>query len=85
MSKQQIKYFQVNDKKSKYKLKKGSYEKIRTLGEGSFGKVILVKKENSINQNDSNYFALKISKRFKRELKKKESILTDEKDNKEDS
>ena len=84
MSKQQIKYFQVNDKKSKYKLKKGSYEKIRTLGEGSFGKVILVKKENSINQNDSNYFALKISKRFKRELKKKESILTDEKDNKEE-
>lgn len=85
MSKQKIKYFQVNDKKTKYKCKKGSYEKIRTLGEGSFGKVILVKKENSINQNDSNYFALKISKRFKREIKKKkDSILADEKDNKEE-
>ena len=74
MSKQKIKYFQVNDKKTKYKCKKGSYEKIRTLGEGSFGKVILVKKENSINQNDSNYFALKISKRFKREIKKKKRL-----------
>ena len=79
MYKQKIQYYEVNDNKPLYKFKTNSYKKIRTLGEGSFGKVILVEKENQTNESDSNIFALKISKRFKRVSKK---CGADEKDEK---
>ena len=82
MSKQKIQYYEVNDNKPLYKFKKNSYKKIRTLGEGSFGKVILVEKENKTNESDSNIFALKISKRFKRVSKKNGPDEKDEKDEK---
>ena len=79
MSKQKIQYYEVNDNKPLYKFKTNSYKKIRTLGEGSFGKVILVEKENQTNESDSNIFALKISKRFKRVSKKSDPDEKDEK------
>ena len=65
MSNQEIKYFEIKDK-DLYIFKKNSYRKIKTLGEGSFGKVLLVEKINPLDQNDSNYFAIKISRRFER-------------------
>ena len=64
-SNEEIKYFEINDK-DLYIFKKNSYRKIKTLGEGSFGKVVLVKKINPLDQNNSNYFAIKISRRFQR-------------------
>ena len=75
MSKQEIKYFEISDD-SIYKFTKSSYKKIKTLGEGSFGKVILVEKiepseQNSFEKKNSKYYALKISRRFKRISKKK--------------
>jgi serine/threonine protein kinase len=79
MSKQKIQYYEVNDNKPLYKFKRNSYKKIKTLGEGSFGKVILVKKDNQTNESDSNIFALKISKRFKRVSKKSGPDEKDEK------
>ena len=61
-------FFDTEDNKNKYELRSGIYNKTETLGEGAFGKVILVEKEISPNQNspkvDSYKFALKISKRF---------------------
>ena len=79
MSKQKIQYYEVNDNKPLYKFKRNSYKKIKTLGEGSFGKVILVKKESQTNESGSNIFALKISKRFKRVSKKSGPDEKDEK------
>ena len=69
MSNEKIISFGVNDNKLYYDFKKDSYRKLKTLGEGSFGKVILVEKVGSSGQDASNYFALKISKRFKKEKK----------------
>ena len=65
MSNAEIKYFEIKDK-DLYIFKKNSYRKVKTLGEGSFGKVLLVEKINPLDQNDSNYFAIKISRRFER-------------------
>ena len=70
MSKEKILSFEVNDNKTFYNFKKGRYRKIKTLGEGSFGKVILVEKLDPTLPNDSKCFAIKISKRFKKVLKK---------------
>ena len=70
--KEEIKYFEINDK-DLYIFKKNSYRKIKTLGEGSFGKVVLVKKINPLDQNNSNYFAIKISRRFER-VSKEENL-----------
>ena len=66
MSKGKIKFYQVNDKNTYYKFRKNIYIKKRTLGEGSFGKVILVERVNPSEPNDSKCFALKISKRFRK-------------------
>ena len=66
MSKGKIKFYQVNDKNTYYKFRKNIYIKKRILGEGSFGKVILVERVNPSEPNDSKCFALKISKRFRK-------------------
>ena len=62
-------YFDESKTKTKYKLNYGSYIKDKIIGEGNFGKVLRVQKLPSEDQKetkpDSNYFALKISKRFK--------------------
>ena len=78
MSNEKIISFGVNDNKLYYDFKKDSYRKLKTLGEGSFGKVILVEKVGSSGQDASNYFALKISKRFKKEKKNIEENATKE-------
>ena len=84
MSKHKIQYFEVNDNKTLYKFKKNSYVKIKTLGEGSFGKVIKVRKDTKINTNGSNNFALKISKRFKKVSKTNDLGVKEKKEDKED-
>ena len=67
MNKEEIEELQPKDDKSVYRLRKyGFLKKIITLGEGSFGKVILAEKIDLLNQGDSKKFALKISKGFKK-------------------
>lgn len=80
MSKDKIQYFDADDNISVYKFKSGSYKKIKTLGEGSFGKVLLVQQINEENQKDSKYFALKISKRFKKVKKVKSKTVENTKE-----
>ena len=80
MSKGKFKTFPIDDKKIYYKFRKNLYRKKKTLGEGSFGKVILVEKENDNGSSDSKNFALKISKRFKHISKKDSSALTSRKE-----
>ncbi len=83
MSKQKIKFYEVNENKTIYKLKKNSYIKIKTLGEGSFGKVILVKEENQRDKSNSKYFAIKISKKFELVSEKNDTDINGEKQDKE--
>jgi len=69
MTKQYIKFYAISDN-TEYKLRKSRYKKIRTLGEGSFGKIILVEKinptkENSLKKKNPKYYALKIPRKFK--------------------
>lgn len=82
-----MKFFDIDEDQTRFSLKSGNYEKIKTLGEGSFGKVLLVQKENPDNEKtkkeDSYYFALKISKRFKKSSKSKKNTKDDSKNNKE--
>ncbi len=72
-----MQYFEIDENKQIYELKSGTYKKITTLGEGAFGKVLLVQKVLSSNQNspkeDSYYFALKVSKRFQKAKKGKKN------------
>jgi serine/threonine protein kinase len=71
MNKEEIEELEAKDNKSVYKFRKyGLLKKVYTLGEGSFGKVILAKKIGLSNQGDSKEFAIKISKGFKRFLEK---------------
>ena len=70
MSKEKIISFPTNDSKLYYTFKKGKYIKTKILGEGSFGKVVLVEKVDPIDKSDSKSFAIKISKRFKKASKK---------------
>lgn len=70
MSNEKILSFEVNNRRMFYNFKKDKYRKIKTLGEGSFGKVILVEKVDPTSPNDSKCFAIKISKRFKKVSKK---------------
>lgn len=65
-----MQFFDIDETKTIYDFKSGSYKKEKTLGEGAFGKVLLVQKvspnkENTLSK-DSYYFALKISKRFQK-------------------
>ena len=83
MSKEKIISFQINDNNLYYNFKKSKYIKKKVLGEGSFGKVVLVEKVDPVDESDSKGFAIKISKRFKRASKKgnnsKASLEVDEK------
>jgi serine/threonine protein kinase len=73
MSKENLKYYQVNDNIPAYNFKvNGLFSKVKTLAEGSFGKVILVQKINETKPRDSKYFAIKINKRFRLLSKKKD-------------
>ena len=81
MSKENIKFFDVDNNITVYKFRSGEYKKIKTLGEGSFGKVLLVEPLNSKDQKDSKYFALKISKRFKKVKKEKNKANENTKEN----
>jgi len=73
MSKEKLKYYKVNDNISVYNFKvNGPLSKVKTLAEGSFGKVILAKKMNESNPWNSKYFAIKINKRFRLLSKKKD-------------
>jgi serine/threonine protein kinase len=72
MSKENLKFYQVKDNISVYNFKaNGSFSKVKDIAEGSFGKVILVQKNNKSNYRDSKYFAIKINKRFRLLSKKK--------------
>lgn len=64
MSKKKLFFFDINENIPVYKFKKDSYEKIALLGKGSFSKVFLVKKIEAENVKDSNYFCLKVNKRY---------------------
>lgn len=55
MSKENLKYYQVNDNIPAYNFKvNGLFSKVKTLAEGSFGKVILVQKLMKPNQETLN-------------------------------
>ena len=68
-----MEFFEIDDKVDTYHMKSGIYQRVDTLGEGAFGKVLKVKKVSPLNQNatkkDSYYFALKVSKRFQKKSK----------------
>ena len=72
-----MEFFEIDETKTIYELNSGKYKKIKTLGEGAFGKVLLVEKlspDNEITKKtDSYYFALKISKRFQKKSKTKKN------------
>ena len=71
MNEQEIEELEPKDHQSVYSFGKyGELKKIKTLGEGSFGKVILSEKIDQSNPGDSKKFAIKISKGFKRFNKK---------------
>ena len=73
MNKEEIEELEPKDDESIYRFKKyGFLKKVKTLGEGSFGKVILAEKIDLSNQGDSKEFAIKISKGFKKFLKNNE-------------
>ena len=78
-----MEFFDIDDNKEEYDMKSGTYKKVQTLGEGAFGKVLKVQKESPINQKsnkkDSYYFALKISKRFRKKKKSKKTSKEDAK------
>ena len=85
MSKDEIELLDAKDNKSVYVFRKyGRLQKVKTLGEGSFGKVILAKKLDVTNQGDSKEFAIKISKGFKKFSKKVDRINGPEDRNKEE-
>jgi len=85
VNKEGIEVLDVNDNKSVYNFGKyGKLKKIDTLGEGSFGKVILAKKLDITNQGDSKIFAIKISKGFLKISKKNNQKNEIEDKNKEE-
>ena len=82
-----MEFFQINDEVDIYKMKSGAYQKDTTLGEGAFGKVLLVNKvtQNKLNEEkeDSYKFALKVSKRFQKKSKARENETEESKKSKE--
>ena len=85
--KSSIQYFDFKENKTIYELKSGSYKKVGILGQGTFGKVLLVQKlstdKEKKTKEDSYYFALKISRRFRKVKKGKNSSKEDEKNEEE--
>ena len=79
--------FDIDNNKEIYKLKSGEYKKLKILGQGTFGKVLLVQKVLSTNPNpskeDSYYFALKISKKWQESKKGKKTEKEEAKHSKE--
>jgi len=68
MSKLKAISFPVIEQKKFFNFRKtGTYEKTNDIGEGTFGKVIQVKKINNNNKENSNIFALKICKKYDQE------------------
>ena len=69
--------FDIDENKTIYVMKSGTYKKVATLGEGAFGKVLKVQKVSPENQKSGQkgpkYFALKVSKRFKKKKKSKKA------------
>ena len=59
--KSSIQYFDFKENKTIYELKSGSYKKVSVLGQGTFGKVLLVQKispdNEKVTKEDSIYFA----------------------------
>ena len=71
MSGNNIISYEIQEKNEVFTFEKtGKYKKICNIGEGSFGKVILVKKMDDINLENSNTFALKICKKYQVEVSK---------------
>ncbi len=67
INKEDIEILDIIDNKTNYNfVKYGKMKKIITLGEGSFGKVILAEQLDSKNKGNSKKFAIKISKGFKK-------------------
>ena len=85
--KSSIQYFDFKENKTIYELKSGAYKKVSVLGQGTFGKVLLVQKlstdKEKKTKEDSYYFALKISRRFRKVKKGKNSSKEDEKNEEE--
>lgn len=70
-NKEEIEVIDPKDDKSVYFFRNyGCLKKISTLGEGSFGKVVLAQGSDIASQGDSKKFAIKISKGFKKFSKK---------------
>ena len=82
-----MEFFEIDDKIDTYHMNSGTYQKVQTLGEGAFGKVLLVAKVTKGNQNgtkkDSYNFAIKISKRFQKKSKAKKNEKEESKNVKE--
>ena len=59
-----LNFFPVNENRTIYEFQNRKFEKLETLGEGSFGKVLLVKEINPKNSLDSKKYAIKTNKRL---------------------
>lgn len=74
--------FDIDDSETTFQFGPITYKKVKTLGEGTFGKVLKLQKISPPNPQTSekgpNYFALKISKRFKQSKKSKEESKNEE-------
>ena len=76
-NKKDIVIISSNNNKVIYEFKKyGTMKKIKILGEGSFGKVLLVEEENPRNPECPKQYALKKSKRYVTEEKNAENANT---------
>lgn len=68
MSKLKAITFTIIEEKEYFHFEKtGNYEKISDIGEGTFGKVLKVKRINNNNEKNSNIFALKICKKYNKD------------------
>ena len=84
INEEEIEISEAKESKTYNFRKYGKLRKIKTLGEGSFGKVILVEKIGLINLGDSKKFTIKINKGFKR-FSQKNDNLKNESENKNEN
>ena len=80
INEEEIEISEAKESKTYNFRKYGRLRKTKTLGEGSFGKVILAEKIGLISLGDSKEFAIKINKGFKR-LSQKNDNLKNEPEN----